>query len=282
MNVALFGSGKAKRAYRTLEARVLADGGIIQSPEATLEYYTFMYRTFGYVPRRVYSALAGVKLNDIAGTDYVSKMYDMNPISPIDAEQTIEASQPLWDVDADCSHRIVRFNGTNNYLTVNDLSILQNQPFNSIFAVKNTTYPQVDIGVVFRMMFSTASAKLSLEVTAGNDSLVARRTESDSTASVQTLDTTVGFATNAGVANWAGNSLEFFRDKETLGSATFSSGAGNSDSNLLTRFWIGGANAANRYYNGIVSEFIADRSIYTQAQINALHDFMKQFYPTLS
>lgn len=466
MNVALFGSGKAKRAYRTLEARVLADGGIIQSPEATLKYYAFLYRTFGYVPRRTYSALAGVKLNTVAVTNlllwseqfdneywektratisinaaispentltadyivqaestnagvvsrtisvsgsntfsiyvkkvdtdwcfihtntspnrrtwfnilngtigttnashtnvaitrvfntdwfrlsltdtsttsnrfnfyqassdnsdssvpigtktaiwgfqlqtgakatdyikseatagvgtasYVSKMYDMNPISPIDAIQTIEASRPLWDTSPDCSHRIARFDGNDDWLNIPDLGIFNNQGAGTYFAIYKDTNLAGGSTAHYLLAAtgntsSFSRASLATKNSSNVSQIVSRRSDGGSTTVTQAPTNYSGFRSNVGIFNWSANQLNLIVDKSSVVSSTLLDGAGLTSATNSASFDIGSLNngSTNTLFPGVIAELHADRSIYTQAQINALHEFMKQFYPTLS
>jgi hypothetical protein len=284
MNIALFDNSLARTATRQYVNRVIADGGIIQSERYVFDFYRLMYRVFGGIPRRVYSDLAGVKLNNVAGTDYVQTRYDMNISSPIDSVQTTAANQPLWGTDVDTSFRVSGFDGSNDFHSVNDLGIFNNQGVGSLYSLaKDTNRLGGDAGHIIMFISradNAASSRAALQTLSATSqfSINGRRLDAGGLASV-TPASSDGVNSLVGFFNWSGNLLTGILNSVS-GTANFGGGGLTTNADSLN-FSIGAINSTTGRFSGIIPVSIADRSLFTTAQITALNAFNRRYFPTL-
>ena len=281
MKIKLFGTSSIKRKAKKLAVdfrnRVTADGGVIQNYAFVVTYYEFMLRNFGTIPRRVYSSLAGVKLNG----GNVSKWYDLNPISQIDATQSTPANQASFTSDSDVSHNVLVFDGVSDTLLIDDLSIFTNQPIGNLWAIAKDTAPSTSGAhnvIVVRTATTTARAVIGTRGSTADFRAGGRRKDTD-TFKISESPNNGNFNTINAKLNWTGDVATLTLNKEDKTPTDFAPSVnGNSDTTVSNAVEISG----DGLYPGIIAECHLDRSIYTQAQINALHEFFKQYYPTLS
>lgn len=291
MDILLFGLNaykeRAKKEANLYADRVIADGGIVQDRYATQQYYEVLLRQFGTVPRRVYSALAGVKLNNVLGLDYVQTMYDMNNTSPVNAVQATAANQPLWGTDVNTSFRVPRYDGSNDFLNVQDLAIYRNRTNGtSFFICHDTNTAGGDANhTVLSVYAGSATNRFTLTSRTGGSARfqsISRRNDAGSQVGSGTINTASGFVSAGQRANWgSGGGVVCFQNKVISIEGLFT-GLDTATSDTNSQFVTLGARtvSADRFI-GVISEIILDISSYSQPQINALHDFHKQFYTTL-
>jgi hypothetical protein len=108
-----------------------------------------------------------------------------------------------------------------------------------------------------------------------------RRLDSGDSTVLSSATSTDGFNYLAGSFVWGGNLLQFRHNSTDASSATFASGAGLTSATDAAVFNIGAGSTVSNRMNGVVSELLADRAVYTSAQLTALQNFYKQYYPTL-
>jgi hypothetical protein len=269
--------------------RVAVDNGIIQDVTFVYETYKLFYELGlpigepqGF--RRVYDALAGVKLNNQGGNDYVQVMYDMNNVSPVNAVQGAATSQPLWDTDADLPSgvRTPRFDGVNDFLTVNDLGIFNAQSAGTLSAIAkdtNRTGGNTNHNVITITTGGGSSRAVLNTRDLGNNTFnaVGRRLDSDSVALSTRNPSMDGFNQLTGLFVWGENILQLITNTTAQTSAPYSSGGGITSATNSTVFNIGAVNQ----FPGIITSVAASRVALSTAQNTALYNFRKQFYRSL-
>jgi hypothetical protein len=280
--------------FQTYQARVLADGGIIQYPDYVQQWYQLDYElgvlaTGGFTGlgwRRKYNAMAGVKLNNIAGTDYVQTMYDLNNASPVDALQTTAANQPLWGTDASLPSgiRAPIYDGSNDFMSINDLGIFNAQAAGTVIAsVKDLNRTGGDTAhFAVNITTATGTGRAGLLTRSGTNifSVAGRRLDADS-ASVSTVASQDGLNLIQGLYVWGGNLIQGVFNGIAAASATFASGAGLTSATDSTLYHLGSVSGSTNRLNGLITDHTAGRIVATTAQLASLRALEKSFYPAL-
>jgi hypothetical protein len=279
----------ANAQYNLLSARVTADGGTLVDRNFTTNLYRLCFDQFaGVVPSRLYSAKSAVKLNDLGGGDVrVQVLYDLNNASPVDAIQTTAANQPAWSLDADNGFNGLLFNGSNNFMSINDLPIFNGQTAGTLIAVaKDLARSAGDAthNVVFISTGASATFSRSGIITriTSTDFFGAngRRLDADTTV-ISSSASSNGYNFLANLSIWAANTLTLISNGTTATSANYSSGGGIVSASDSLAFNIGAINATTNRLNGYIGEIVIDRTAFSLTQIAALRTFYKRYYPTL-
>jgi hypothetical protein len=279
----------ANAQYNLLSARVTADGGTLVDRNFTTNLYRLFFDQFaGVVPRRVYSSNAAVKLNDLGGGSFgVQAMYDLNNVSPVDAIQTTAANQPVWTLDATIGRSVPLFDGSNDFMPVNDLGIFNAQTAGTLLAVANdinpnagdTAHSVIDINTI-----TSGSSRAGILTRIGSVSQIdARGRRLDADAGVSSVGTfRAGYNYLANLSVWGGNLITLQLNATHATSNTYASGGGVTSATNSANFTIGASNAtpASRL-NGYITDIIADRTVFTTAQLTALRTFYKQYNSNL-
>jgi hypothetical protein len=265
--------------------RVIADGGIVQSQQYVYDYYlTAYFEQFTEAQwRRHYHALAGVKLNNVDGLDYVQEMYDLNPFTQINAVQANAANQPLWDTDTDVPYRVPRYNGTSQFMSIADLSIYNEQPAGTLMAVaKDTNLTggstiHYIVGIMGNGNFSRAT--LATRNNTNNAAIISRRLDAGTTTFLNAPTNYSGFRNSVGIYNWVGNLLNFIIDSSSVIQGALLDGGGstsNTNSNFVN---IGAFNngTVNTFFPGVISSVQAFRAVLTTAQLEAFRNLEKKY-----
>jgi hypothetical protein len=284
-NLLLFsGSGKARVEARKFMARVQADGGIVVSPDYIESLYSFCYKTFTSFPRRLYSARAGVKLNNVLGVNYVQTMYDLNNDSPIDLLQTTAANQPAWAVEGVSGYLMPSYNGTTAKMSLGDLGIYKNQGTGTIVSVFKDVVPTGGAAshVVINVRPNTdVGSRLGIISRVSGDvaNIQGRRIDGASTIVVNLGAITTAFQYANARGDWTNGQIRGGLNGSNLNTAIGSSGnTSDTDSAFII---IGNNNAETAGLSGFIPELLLSRMLYTTDQLTALNNFYKRFYPSL-
>jgi hypothetical protein len=279
----------ANAQYNLLSARVTADNGTLVDRNFTTNLYRLCFDQFaGVVPRRLYSAKSAVKLNDLGGGDVrVQVLYDLNNASPVDAIQTTAANQPAWSLDADNGFNGLLFDGSNDFMNINDLPIFNAQTAGTSIAVTKDlarTTGDSAHNVLFISTGATATVTrhgiVTRNAALNNFGATARKLDAD-TLAASTTASLDGYNFLANLSIWAANTLTLIANATTATAANFSSGGGVVSATDSLAFTIGAINATTNRLNGYIGEIVIDRTAFSLAQIAALRTFYKRYYPTL-
>lgn len=282
MNILVFNRGGfAERQYNAHARRVAAAGGIIQDGDAITRRYE-LYGKLGISPRRHYSALGGVLLNNDAGTLKVQTWFDLNNTSPVDATQVATANQPTWSLDADTGFNVPLFDG-NKVLTVDDLGILNGQQAGTIFTLaKDTNRTAGDSAhVAVQIRPNTESgARLSILTRATTNvfSTQGKVLDAASTSAVSQASAD-GYHALASIAVYVANSLVNYVDGVTA--STTMGGAGTTSATNSSSITIGSNLLFTAKLPGSVAEVIMDRTALSVVNLDAFRTFLRRYYPTL-
>lgn len=304
MNILFFSqSGAARYANEQFAAfanRVLSDGGIIQRPDYVYQMYKLLYE-LGYSAgggaplqiRRMYDALAGVKLNNVSGTDYVQTMYDFGNTSDarVNAVQTTAANQPLWATHATlpAGIRAPQFDGSNDIMTIADLGIYNGQAAGTLTVIANDfarTGGDADHAAIFISRGDLATSTRSALFTRGGGSAnsftaAGRRLDADSLRNSSNSASADGLNRLTGLFVWGGNTLQLITNGTAQTATTFSSGAGPTQTNDSLAFTLGAVNATTARLNGIIPHAMAARIVLTSDQNAKIRELQKSFYTSL-
>jgi hypothetical protein len=282
-------SGTYLQMLRHLK-RVADGGGIVQDESYVYEYYATADRTGltnAALMRRHYHALAGVKLNNVAGIDYVQEMYDLNPFTQINAVQANAANQPLWDTDSDVSYRVPRYNGTSHFMTIDDLPIYNAQPAGTIQSVCKDTNRTGGSAIHYIMGINGNAdfSRASLVTRRAGDTagIISRRLDDGTTTIVSPAGNYAGFRTIDGLYIWGGNSLNLVVDGSSVASGAITNGGGITSATNSLSVIIGSFNngAANTFFPGVISSVHAWRAALSLDQLATFRQLEKRFNSAL-
>jgi hypothetical protein len=285
----LSGNSLVRAARDRHIARVLSDGGIIQSVPFIQEWYNTVFG-LGLQIRRSYDALAGVKLNNQGGIDHVQVMYDFGNTNDarVDAIQTTAGQQPIWGTDADlpAGIRAPIFDGTNDFIPVNDLGIFNAQAAGTLMAVVkdlNRTGGDTSHNPIFISDAAGTASRASLftRYAGASEFAAAGRRVDGTTISASTLISANGLNHLTGLFNWGGNALQGIFNGTPAAVANYATGGGITSSTNSGLFNIGAFNNTTNRLNGIISSVTAARIVLTAQQEAAIRNLRKSFYPAL-
>jgi len=273
-------------------ARVTADGGIIQNPSYVYEWYKLMFELDGNgLPlqiRRKYNAMAGVKLNNILGVDYVQTWYDFGTTTDtrVDAAQGTAANQPAWATHATLPSGIKAptYDGSNDFMTIADLDIFRNQLQGVVITSVNDFVRTAGNASHYVSRINNGAAGVRTELftrLASTDEFTirARRLDGDSTVT-RTATSADGLNTLVALFGWGANLLQGVFNGTATASTTYSSGAGATSDTASVNFDIGSAAGASAL-NGLIPDYTVARILPTTAQLTVIRNLEKGFYPSI-
>jgi hypothetical protein len=278
---------------QSLKNRAASGSGTMVDEFATLGLYNTLIDV-GLITslRRGYSDLAAVRINDVAGTLFVQERFDLNDgtlggaSSSVNAVQSTAANQAGWTVDADTGRRQTTYDGSNDVHTIADLALFRNQPAGCIFAiVKDAAPTSGDAGHTLSLISrgGALGPRLALYSRGGGNNFYIESIRVDGGAtSVRSSANGTGYNTLASIATWGGNALVLYYNGTETAATTFASGAGvTSDTDSFQAPSIGAVNTTTNRLSGQLSEILFFRTSPSVAQLNALRNFYRRYYPTL-